>query len=232
MADKPLYTGDWCAFSPFDRLALRNLVRRLAKPNCRMAEIGSWMGTGSTQVFLEALAKHPGCRLLCVDTWKGNPNVARHQDAVANYDVFGTFLMNAEKVRGSTELRTIAAPSTEAAKQVEDGSFDLVFIDADHSYKCVREDIAAWRPKVRRGGGILCGHDCEARVTPENRQRLLDNRDADTIPGTGTAFVSIHPGSMLAVHEAFDGTAYLWAETLLRAADGTAGVSTIWFVSL
>lgn len=231
MANKPLYTGEFCAFWPSDRLALGILVRQLAKPNCRMAEIGSWLGNGSTQVFLEELRAHPGSSLLCVDTWKGSPNVARHQDVVANYDVFGTFLMNAEKVRGSTELKTIAASSTEAAAQVEDASLDLIFIDADHSYKCVREDIAAWRPKVRPGG-LLCGHDCEARVTPENRQRLLDNRDADTIPGTGKIFVNIHPGSILAVHEAFDGAAHLWAEAPMPMPDGTLSVSTIWFVWL
>ena len=47
-------------------------------------------------------------------------------------------------------------PSVEAAKLV--GEHDFVFIDADHSYEAVADDIRAWRPKVS-AGGILCGHD-------------------------------------------------------------------------
>lgn len=45
-----------------------------------------------------------------------------------------------------------------AAEQVEDGWADFVFIDAAHSYAAVKQDIEAWRPKVRPGGW-LGGHD-------------------------------------------------------------------------
>ena len=46
----------------------------------------------------------------------------------------------------------------EAAALLPDESFDFVFIDADHSYEGVLEDIVDWKPKVREGGWIL-GHD-------------------------------------------------------------------------
>ena len=46
----------------------------------------------------------------------------------------------------------------EAAAHVPDGSLDFVFIDADHSYEAVADDISCWRPKVRVGGW-LGGHD-------------------------------------------------------------------------
>jgi len=48
--------------------------------------------------------------------------------------------------------------STDAAMDFGDESLDFVYIDADHSYNAVKEDIAAWAPKVRRGG-IVAGHD-------------------------------------------------------------------------
>jgi Methyltransferase domain len=48
--------------------------------------------------------------------------------------------------------------STEAARHIEPGIVDLVFLDADHSYAGVRADIAAWWTKVKPGGW-LCGHD-------------------------------------------------------------------------
>lgn len=37
-------------------------------------------------------------------------------------------------------------------------SVDFVFIDADHCYEAMREDLKAWYPKVR-DGGLLSGHD-------------------------------------------------------------------------
>jgi len=48
--------------------------------------------------------------------------------------------------------------SIEQAAKVADGSVDLVFLDADHTYKQVKADIEAWLPKVRPGGW-LSGHD-------------------------------------------------------------------------
>jgi hypothetical protein len=36
--------------------------------------------------------------------------------------------------------------------------FDLVFLDGDHSYQGLLEDIQGWWPRVRQGG-ILAGHD-------------------------------------------------------------------------
>ena len=227
--NKPIYTEEHSEFSPFDRVALAQLIRRAARPGCRMAEIGSWLGDGSTQSFLEELRNYPGACLLCVDTWQGNPNVQKHQEMVSKYDVFGTFRKNVEKARSPVKIEILLGSSVESASLMADGAFDLVFIDADHSYDSVRNDIAAWRSKVRPGG-ILCGHDCEGRVTLENRQVLMQNQDADTMPGDGTRFAELHAGSMLAIDEAFAGVASLWAESAVELANGTPGLSTIWFV--
>ena len=35
---------------------------------------------------------------------------------------------------------------------------DVVYIDANHSYQAVRDDIAVWYPRITPGGA-LCGHD-------------------------------------------------------------------------
>lgn len=52
--------------------------------------------------------------------------------------------------------------SVSAAKCVRDETLDYAFIDAGHGYDDVRQDIAAWSPKVRHGG-ILAGHDYTRR---------------------------------------------------------------------
>jgi predicted O-methyltransferase YrrM len=45
-----------------------------------------------------------------------------------------------------------------AVRDVADESLDFVFIDANHEYTAVRDDIREWTKKVRVGG-IVSGHD-------------------------------------------------------------------------
>ena len=223
---KPLFNGEFIAFSPFDRVALRALIDQAGSRRARMVEIGSWLGNGSTQVFIEALRDGRGT-VCCVDTWLGNPNVERHQSLVANYDVFGTFLTNVARGGGGGIVKPLMMSSRDAASVMADGAFDLVFIDADHSYDAVQEDIRLWKSKVAPGG-ILCGHDCELRAEAVGMDLLVANRMRDTIPGPHT-FPVIHPGSILAVHEAFGDTVKLWSQSPCRLSDGTTGCSTIWY---
>jgi hypothetical protein len=48
--------------------------------------------------------------------------------------------------------------SAEAATMFENGSLDFVYLDADHCFESVWQDLSVWYPKVRIGG-ILAGHD-------------------------------------------------------------------------
>lgn len=48
--------------------------------------------------------------------------------------------------------------SVNAAKRFEDNSLDFVYIDGDHSYEAVIDDLNSWYPKVKPGG-ILAGDD-------------------------------------------------------------------------
>jgi predicted O-methyltransferase YrrM len=66
--------------------------------------------------------------------------------------------------------RLIQASTVQAAKMFEPGTFDAIFIDADHRYEPVLADIDAWRPLVRAGGWIT-GHDWE---WPSVRQAVCE----------------------------------------------------------
>lgn len=48
--------------------------------------------------------------------------------------------------------------SREAHKQIPDESLDYIFIDGDHSYEAVIEDVNNYYSKVK-SGGIFAGHD-------------------------------------------------------------------------
>lgn len=56
--------------------------------------------------------------------------------------------------------------SVEAARFIKDHSLDFVYIDGDHSYKHVIDDLNAWLPKIRIGG-VLCGHDYAGGHCPD-----------------------------------------------------------------
>lgn len=53
-------------------------------------------------------------------------------------------------------------PSLQALAHVPN-HLDLVFIDANHEYLRVRENILSWLPKVRPGG-LLAGHDYDPTI--------------------------------------------------------------------
>ena len=57
-------------------------------------------------------------------------------------------------------VEIIAEPSQTALPRLELGSFDLVFIDADHREPAVTHDVE-WALKLLRPGGWLCCHDLD-----------------------------------------------------------------------
>ena len=48
--------------------------------------------------------------------------------------------------------------SVDAVKRFADNSIDFVYIDANHEYSFVMDDIVEWSKKIRNGG-IISGHD-------------------------------------------------------------------------
>jgi predicted O-methyltransferase YrrM len=212
VSDRPLFEAGVAHWVESDTAALTELVRYLP-PNAKVVEVGSWVGLGSTQVFIRELPHT--ARLTCVDNWRGNPGVEYLETAGRDYDIFKTFRRNTES---AANLSVMSLDSVEAAATFADRSLDLVFIDGDHRYSAVKADIAAWLAKVR-ADGILCGHDCERRVLDvADRARLRTVAEADSGEG-------VHAGVVLAVDEAFAGRARLFSEH-----SDSARPSTIWYV--
>ena len=121
----------------------RELAKEFAKLGyAKGAEIGVYVGYYS-RVLLDII---PNLNLLCVDSWE--PKTRRERAYQLALEILSRY-PNATVVRGK---------SVDVAKTVEDETLDFVFIDADHSYLSVKDDLEAWVPKVRKGG-IVSGHD-------------------------------------------------------------------------
>lgn len=66
------------------------------------------------------------------------------------------FLTNIEPYKGTVEF--LHMTSEQAFSQIPDESLDYIFIDGDHSYEAVRNDLKNYFSKVKPGG-IFAGHD-------------------------------------------------------------------------
>lgn len=47
----------------------------------------------------------------------------------------------------------------------DDNSIDVLYIDANHTYEYVKDDLEYWYPKVK-DGGFICGHDYNHKNFP------------------------------------------------------------------
>lgn len=118
----------------------------------RGAEIGLWYGA----TFFYLLDHVPGLHMIGVDCWKENTlQLPSHQDQEENRTIV---LSRSSAPHYFDRCRILDMPSMTAIRYVPDASLDFVFIDADHSYEEVCNDIREWSFKVRPGGYIT-GHD-------------------------------------------------------------------------
>lgn len=112
---------------------------------------GVELGVDKGILFAMLLRECPDLRLLGVDTF---PDRTRSRRAF-------------ECVEGAYSLRSGLMEMTthEASDFYTDGCQDFVFVDADHRYKAVAQDIRDWTSKVRTGGWFG-GHDYHPRKFP------------------------------------------------------------------
>jgi glycosyltransferase involved in cell wall biosynthesis len=116
-----------------------------AKKYKNICEIGSWMGK-SCHALLS------GCKdgvVHSVDHYLGSadPTETGHRD------VYPEFIKNVGHFKNLVIHRKA---SLEGVKDFEDGSLEMVFIDAGHMFQEVVDDINAWLPKTTK---LICGHD-------------------------------------------------------------------------
>jgi len=116
------------------------------------AEVGVWKGGYSAKFAKDAPAMH----MLCVDSW------AQHDGwddgKASSAEKINEAYKIAQSVLAGSGATIIRDYSVEAATRVPDGSLDFCYIDGNHKYQPVLDDLEAWAPKVR-SGGILAGHD-------------------------------------------------------------------------
>lgn len=132
------------------------------------AEIGTHLG-----IFAEKILERWSGRCLhLVDPWQSNmpdyhDDIAVMGDREPHYQAAMTRL-EPFSGRFSVHRKT----SAEAAREFADSSLDFAYVDGNHAYEYVRQDVESWWSKIRPGG-ILAGHDWTGEWRRNIRRAVL-----------------------------------------------------------
>lgn len=136
------------------------------------AEIGVYRASYSKIL----LNRNPNLHLIGVDAW-------------AIYEGYKDFQITdiKEAQKESADIYNRYSPRTtliqgwshEVAQEIPDESLDFVFLDANHAYEYVVQDIADWSKKVKKGG-IVYGHDYDDY---SNRHRWAEMNVINAVDG-------------------------------------------------
>jgi len=113
------------------------------------AEVGVYRG-GYCKEFCEA-----GLKMYAVDPWKGYKGSGRSEQKQEEQDKSYEI---AKETLAPYDCTLVRKASMDAVKDFEDESLDFVYIDGDHRFRYIAEDIVEWEKKVKKGG-IVSGHD-------------------------------------------------------------------------
>lgn len=97
-----------------------------------------------------------GLKLYGIDTWKVYDGYTEKDGT--EQEIMNDIYADARKRLKPYNVQIVKDWSMKAVKRFADESLDFVYIDSNHSYEYVKEDIREWSKKVRKGG-IVAGHD-------------------------------------------------------------------------
>ena len=126
----------------------------------------NYQGKGNRRHFLDWLIKEHDIKTMAevgVRDGRTTFHLLDHNPDLVVYAIdkyTGKFYTDETKERYGDRLKPICQFSVAAAREIEDASLDLVFIDASHQYEWVSKDIPAYRSKLK-AGGWLTGHDID-----------------------------------------------------------------------
>lgn len=143
------FTEQW--FGEASCMALADLYHKIDHLHGNVVEVGSWQGRSTIAL---AEASYPAW-VHAVDTWLGSRNEVSALIADSR-DVYAEFLANLEAT-DTTNVRVFRMGWRDYFGEHHD-PIRFLFIDAEHSYVEVRDNIAAALP-LMVAGGIICGDD-------------------------------------------------------------------------
>ena len=133
----------------FDRETMATLFKELG------FKVGVEVGVRGGGYSMVLCRDIPGLKLYGIDPYEVHEGYLDHtlQSSLDNFEKEAR-----EKLAPYPTYEFIKKYSMDAVKDFENESLDFVYIDGDHSFETVTEDISKWGKKVRKGG-IISGDD-------------------------------------------------------------------------
>lgn len=133
---------------PITRLDLARLFTELD------FKVGAEIGVEQGE-YTEALCRaNPQAKIYGVDSWQSYSGYREH----VSQDKLDRFYEETRERLKLYKYRPMRRFSMDAVQDFDDNSLDFVYIDANHDFQHVVNDLAEWSKKVRTGG-IISGHD-------------------------------------------------------------------------
>ena len=158
---------------PSERLTCREqfglLLNELGLTDTAL-EVGTYIG----EFAIPFLANWKGRRLHVVDPWLCYPEYQEDPKFLENLEE--KFQIFQERTRMfAHRIQIHRMLSREAEGFFPANSLDFVYLDGNHAYEFVRQDLLQYWPKVRPGG-IMAGHDFESHGVwaPHVRRAVLE----------------------------------------------------------
>ena len=120
-------------------------------------KVGAEIGVANGLYSKALCSRIPGLKLYCIDPWTSYDAYVEHHDAIGQEILDDCYNVALERLK-PYNCQFVRKFSMDAVKDFEDESLDFVFIDGNHSFRYVIDDIDEWSKKVRKGG-IVSGHD-------------------------------------------------------------------------
>jgi hypothetical protein len=147
----------------------RNDILDKLPKKLRIVELGVFRGEFAEEIFTRMNPKE----LYLVDIWSGSfgsgDKDGNNHTVIDNME--NVFFGLRDKYKFESTVHVIKKNTVDFLNSCSDNSFDMIYVDADHTYSAVTNDLELSFSKLKNTG-ILCGHDY---IQGSEIQQAVDN---------------------------------------------------------
>lgn len=139
-----------------DRLSFLNLILsiNLDKKNFVGVEVGVLEGKYSEKIMNFFKKKNKNLELWLVDPWISSDDYTEFSQKKLD----DSYKKVVEKFKDNQNIKIIKDKSLAASDKFSNGSLDFVYVDGDHDYEHIKNDLNIWFKKLKKNG-VLFGDD-------------------------------------------------------------------------
>lgn len=195
----PLYHAS--DVNPERKSVMESFIKNEVSHKLKLLEVGSWQGASA--IIWGRAIKQAGGKVFCIDhfdVWESMPK--KYWEFLASGKTRDLFLHNIKSAGLKDTVLPLICKSGDILPILRKESFDVVYIDGNHSYRGCIEDINNCIPLVKTGG-VICGDDLDLQLNQVDPDFAKANKDIDSTVVDKKSSLIYHPGVTLAVHEVF-----------------------------